>query len=158
MVTGSFLENGLELEPWTQKRIFWAFETRYFSVFCNFSSDEVETIFWENEAKHSKYLNQNLVIRSFLENGFEATLSSITNVLSVWKGYFSVFCNFLSNEVGKVRQIIKNYVNQNLVIGSFLENGLEFETWTQKQIFWAFETRHFSVFCNFSSDAVETIF
>ena len=35
--------------------------------------------------------NQNLVIGSFLENGFEGTLSSKTNVLRVWKGHFSVF-------------------------------------------------------------------
>ena len=45
------------------------------------------------------YLNENMDIGSFLENGFEATLSSETNVLSVWKGHFSVFCKFLSVEV-----------------------------------------------------------
>ena len=45
------------------------------------------------------YLNQNLVIGSFLENGFEATLSWKTNVLSVWKEHFSIFCKFLSDEV-----------------------------------------------------------
>ena len=44
------------------------------------------------------YLNQNLVIGSLLENGFEATLSSKTNVLSVWKKHFLVFCKFLSDE------------------------------------------------------------
>ena len=44
-------------------------------------------------------LNQNLVIRSFLENGFEAALSSETNVLSVSKYLFSVFCTFLREEV-----------------------------------------------------------
>ena len=37
------------------------------------------------------YLNQNLVIGSFLEIGFEATLSSKTNVLSVGKEHFQVF-------------------------------------------------------------------
>ena len=44
-------------------------------------------------------LNQNLVIRSFLENGFEAALSSETNVLSVSKYLFSVICTFLREEV-----------------------------------------------------------
>ena len=43
--------------------------------------------------------NQNLVRRSFLENRFAATFRSKTNVLSVWKGNFSVFYKFLSNEV-----------------------------------------------------------
>ena len=45
------------------------------------------------------YLNQNLDIGSFLENGFEATLSWKTNVESVSKEHFSVFCKFLSDEV-----------------------------------------------------------
>ena len=75
------------------------------------------------------YLNQNLVIGSFLENDFEATLSLKTNVLSVWKGHFSVFCKFwvtkFKSFTGKVRQSLQNYINQNLVIGSFLENDFE---------------------------------
>ena len=72
-----------------------------------------------------------MAIGSLLENSFEGTLSSITNVLSVWKGQFSVFCKFLSDEVEtafweneekhskveteKVRQSVQNYLNQNLV-------------------------------------------
>ena len=48
------------------------------------------------------YLNQNLVIRSFLGNGFEATLKAKMNNLSIWKGHFSVFCKLLSDEVERV--------------------------------------------------------
>ena len=48
------------------------------------------------------YLNQNLVIESFLENGFEATFSSKMNVLSVWKEHVLVFCKFWSDEVETV--------------------------------------------------------
>ena len=44
-------------------------------------------------------LNQNFVIGSLLENGFEATLSGKMNVLSVWKEHFSVFCKFFIEEV-----------------------------------------------------------
>ena len=40
-----------------------------------------------------------MVIRTLLGNSFEATLSSKTNALSVWKGHFSVFCKFLSDKV-----------------------------------------------------------
>ena len=42
------------------------------------------------------------MIGSLLENGFEATLSSATNVLRVWKKHFSIFCKFLSDEVETV--------------------------------------------------------
>ena len=47
-------------------------------------------------------LNSKLVIGSFIENDFEATLSSQTNVLSVWQGHFSIFCKVLSDEVETV--------------------------------------------------------
>ena len=45
------------------------------------------------------YLNQNLVIASFVKNGFEVTISSKTNVLSIWKGHFSVLHKFLSDNI-----------------------------------------------------------
>ena len=45
------------------------------------------------------YLNLTLVLGSFLENGFEAILSSKANVLSVWKEHFLDFCKFLSEGV-----------------------------------------------------------
>ena len=44
-------------------------------------------------------LHKKFVIGSFIENGFEGILSSKTNVLSIWKGQFSLFCKFLSDEV-----------------------------------------------------------
>ena len=44
------------------------------------------------------YLNQNLGIGTFSENGFGATLSSKTNAMSILKEHFSFFCKFLSDE------------------------------------------------------------
>ena len=44
------------------------------------------------------YLNQNLGIGTFSENGFGATLSSKTNSMSILKEHFSFFCKFLSDE------------------------------------------------------------
>ena len=87
MVIGSFLENGFEatLRPKTHVLSAWK---RHFSLFCKFLSEKVETIFWEVRQDLQNNLNQNLAIGSFLENGFEATLSSKTNVVSVWKGQF----------------------------------------------------------------------
>ena len=43
-------------------------------------------------------LNQALIRGTFSENGFEATLSSKRNVVSVWKGPFSVFSKVLGDE------------------------------------------------------------
>ena len=64
--------------------------------------DEVETVSWEVIQTVESYLNQNLVMGSFLEISFEATLRSKMNVLSVWKRHFSVFCKLLSDEVETV--------------------------------------------------------
>ena len=103
------------------------------------------------------YLNQNLVKRRFLENGFQAPLRSKTNVLSVWKWYFLVFWKLLSQEVMKVRQSFKNCLNQNLIIGSFLENGFEAPLSSKTNLLSVWKG-HFSLFCKFLSDQVETIF
>ena len=62
------------------------------------------------------YLNHNLALESFLENGFEGTLRSKADVLSISKEHFSVFCKFYSDEVetfsGKVRQSTENYLRK----------------------------------------------
>ena len=124
---------------WTFKnaiRRIWKWDI--FSVFCDFLSDDVETIFWKKEAKYLKLLKSKFSHRKhfrkcFLElpwalkqmfwafgNGtfqcfckflrnevksyfcFQSTLRSKTNVLSLWKWYFSIFCNILSDEVETV--------------------------------------------------------
>ena len=70
-----------------------------FLVFCKLLSDQNETIFRKNEAKRSKNsLNQSLVIGSYLENRFKATLRSKTNVLSLWREHFPVFWKFYSDK------------------------------------------------------------
>ena len=85
--------------PSAQKRIFWAFEKSNFQYFADFWVMKLKPFFGKVKQSIQSYLNQNLVIESFLENGFEATLSWKTNVVSVWKEYFSVFCKFLSDEI-----------------------------------------------------------
>ena len=93
LVIGMFLENGFEaiLSSKTSVVIVWK---EHFSVFCKLFSDKVETIFWESEAKRSRLLKLKCGYRSFLKNGFEATWSWNTNVLSLWKEHLSVFCKF----------------------------------------------------------------
>ena len=48
------------------------------------------------------HLHSKLVVGSFFENGLEATLRSKANVLSIWKGHFSVFCKNSIDEVETV--------------------------------------------------------
>ena len=86
-------------QRWAQKRIFWAFEKSIFQSFPSFWVKKLKPFSSKVRQSVQTYLNQNLLIGSFLENGFGATLSSKTNILGVWKGHFSVFCKFLSDEV-----------------------------------------------------------
>ena len=79
--------------------MFWAFEKGIFQFFANFWVTKLKPFSGKVRQSIQNYWNQNLIIGSFLENGFEATLSSKTNVVSVWKEHFSVFCKFLSDEV-----------------------------------------------------------
>ena len=76
----------------------WAFEKSIFLFFTNFWVTKLKPFSEKGRECVQKHWNKNLVIGSVLEKGFEATLRSKTNVLSVWKGHFSVFCNFLSEE------------------------------------------------------------
>ena len=70
-----------------------------------------------------------MVAESFLQNGFEGTLNSKKNVLSVWKDHLSICATFWVTKLkpfcGKVRQSVQNYLNQNLVLRSFQDNGFE---------------------------------
>ena len=88
--------------PWAQKPMFWAFEKGIFQFFANFRLTKLKSFPGKVRQSNRNYSNQNLVIGNFLENSFEATFSSKTNFLSVWKAHFSVFCNFLSDEVQTV--------------------------------------------------------
>ena len=102
-----------------------------------------------------------MVIRSFSENGFEATLSSKTNVLRVRKGHFSVFSKFLSDEVqtysANERHNVQNYSNQNKVIESLLQTTFE-ATLSSKANVLSVWKRQFSDFYKFLSDEIETVF
>ena len=82
--------------------MFWAFKKGIFQYFANFWLTKLKPFFGRVMQNIKNCLIQNLVIGNFLENGFDSTLSSKTNVLSVWKGHFSVFCKFLSDEVETV--------------------------------------------------------
>ena len=75
-----------------RKQMFWAFEKGIFQFFANFGVTKLKPFSGTVRQSVQTYLNQSLVIRSFLGNGFEDTVSSKTNVLSVFR-------KFLSDEV-----------------------------------------------------------
>ena len=85
--------------PWDQKWMLSAFRKVVFHFFANFWVTKLKPFREKVSQSVQNYLNQNLVIGSCLENGFEATLRSKMNVVSISKGRFSFFCKFLSDEV-----------------------------------------------------------
>ena len=89
-------------QPWDQKRMFWWFEKSIFQIFGNFLVTKVKPFFGKVMQSVQDYLNQNLVIGSFLENDARATLTSKKNVPSIWTKHFSVFCEFLSDKIEAV--------------------------------------------------------
>ena len=149
-------------------------------------------------------LNQSLIRGSFLENGFEATLSSKNPVVSVWKGLFSLFSKVLSGDVetifweseAKRPNLFKSKLghskllrkwswgylelkheycqrskwtffsflqvfewpgwNHFLVIGSVLENGFD-TTFSSEENVLSGSKGHFSFFCKSLSDEFETV-
>ena len=55
LVIGSFLENCSEATLSSKANVV-SVSKKDFSVFCKFSRDEVETVFWESEAKRSRII------------------------------------------------------------------------------------------------------
>ena len=102
-----------------------------------------------------------MVVGNVLENGFEATLGSETNVVNVWKGHFSVFRKLLSDEVETIFWESKAKRSRLLKLkfgrGSFQENDIEAKLSGNTNVLSLWK-EHLSVFCNFLSDEVETIF
>ena len=142
---------------WAQKQMFLTFAKDIFQFFCKFLSDAVETIFWESEAKRSKLFKSKFGHKELLRKWFWSFLK-----LDVFeKSIFQFFANFWLTKLkpfpGKVRQGVQNYLNQNLVIGSFFKNGFE-ATLSWKTNVLSIWKGHFSIFCKFLSDEVETIF
>ena len=69
------------------------------SFFASLGETNLESFWGKVKQIVQNYLNHNLVRGSFLEKGFEGTLGSKTNVLSIQKEHFLLFCKFLSDEV-----------------------------------------------------------
>ena len=85
-------------QPLAQKQVFWALEISILQTLGSFWQTKLKAFSGIVRQSVPDYLSQTLVIGSFLENCFGPTLSSKTNVLSVWKKDFPFFCKFLSDE------------------------------------------------------------
>ena len=77
------------------------------------------------------------------------------------KSIFQFFADFwvakLKQFSGKLRESVLSYLDQKLIKGSFLENGFEGILSSKANVPSVWK-RHFSVFCKFLSDKVETVF
>ena len=61
--------------PWAQTRMSRGLEKGIFKFCANILTDEVKTVFWQNEANRSKLFKSKFGYMDFLENGFGAILS-----------------------------------------------------------------------------------
>ena len=150
---------GLKL-PWAQKRVFGTLGKGILQFFAGFCATKLKPLLGKVKQSIQNYLNQNLIIRSSLQNGFEANLSSKRNLLSLWKGILQFFASFCVTQLkslsGKVKQSVRNYLNQNLVRERFLENGFEASLSSKTNVV-SVSKRRFSIFCKFFTGEVETI-
>ena len=152
MVKGSFLEIGFKATLSSKTNVLSVWKLQ-FSVFGKILSDEVETIFSESEAQHSKLFKSKFGQRKLLRSWFWSYLELKSERSKRWKrAFLSFFARFwvtkLKSFSGEVRESFQNYLNQNLVIGSFLENGLE-ATLSSKMNVLRIWKGHFQFFANF---------
>ena len=74
----------------------------YFQIFGKFWLTKLKLFPAKIRKSISNCLNQSLIKGRFLDSGFEATLSSKRNVVSVWKGQFPDISKVLSDEVATI--------------------------------------------------------
>ena len=72
-------------------------ESFVFQILTDYSVTKVKSLPGKVRESVKKYLNENLVEGSIIENVFH-TLTSKVNVVNVWKEHSSVFCWFLNDE------------------------------------------------------------
>ena len=160
LIIGSFLENGFEATLSSKTNVVSVWK-EHFSVFCKFLSDEVETIFWESEAKRSELFKSKFGHRKLLRKWFWSYLELKNECSERLKRAFQLFASFLVTKLkpfsGKGRQIVQIYLNQNFGISTFLENGFGATLSSKTNVVCVWK-EHFPVFCKYLSEVVETIF
>ena len=133
--------------------MFWAFEKSIFHFVSNFWVTKLNPFSGKVRQSVKIFLNQNLGIRTFLDNGFGATLIPKTNIVGVWKEHFPVFCKYLSDEVktifreseAKRSKLFKSKFSHRKLLRKCLWSYVELK----KRIFCVFEKSIFQFFANF---------
>ena len=69
--------------PSSKNRIFWAFKKTIIQLFVNFWVMKLKVFSGNVKQTVQNYLNQNMVIGTFLENGFRGTFNEKPSVLSL---------------------------------------------------------------------------
>ena len=162
LVIGSFLETGFEATL-SLKRMFWAFEKSifYFIFLFLVLSEEVKTLFWKSEKESSRPFKFKIARRMVFRKWFWSDLEIKNECSEHLESKFPVFGKFWVTKLkpifGMLRQNMKHCLNQNLVIGTFLENCFEASLSSRINIVDVWK-QHFLVFCKFLIDEVETIF
>ena len=136
---------------WAQTRITWAFEKSIFKFFASFWVKKLKFFFGKVRQSVQNYLNQNLVIQSFLKNGFGRYLELKSKCFKrsnrAFLSFFGIFwVEKLKAFTEKVRGSLKNYLNHNLVIDSFLEYPF-LATMNSKTIVLILWKDNFPLFC-----------
>ena len=120
-----------------------------FTFFVNFWGTKLKPF----SGKANQSLQNGFILKfareSILEIGFEATLKSKTNVLSVWKWIFYFFCTFFSEQVENVCgeskakhiKLCKSEVGHRKHFRKWFWNYLEVKS---KMYYWTFEKGIFS--------------
>ena len=113
--------------PSSKNRMFWAFQKSILQVFPNLWVMKLKGFSGKLKQNVQNYWNEKLVIRSFLGKGFEVPSTKNRIFWVFQKSIIHLFGNFWMMKLkpfsGKVKENVQHYLNQNLVIGSFLENG-----------------------------------
>ena len=149
-------------QAWAQKRMLWAFEKSIFQLFACFWVTKLRPFSGKVRQSAKIYLNQNLGIRTLLENNFWTNVELKNECCEPLKRAFFSFLQLFERRswnhfLGKWSNVLKNLFKSNLGIRIFLENGFgaTLSTKTNVVMFWK---EYFSVFCKFLSDKAETVF
>ena len=150
LVIGSLLKSSFEA-TFSWKTNVVSVWNGHFSCFCKFLIDKVETILWESEAKRLTLFKLEFCHTKLLRKWFWSYLELKNKFLWAFENsIFQFFANFslikLKAYFWKDRQSIQGYLNQNLVIGGFLENSFK-TTLSSKTSVVSVSKEHFSVFC-----------
>ena len=127
LVIKTFLENGSEatLRSKTNVLSIWKWQFSGFFFFFEWMNEEVETIIWENEAKHQKVFklkfSHSKLVKKWVKSFFELKNKHCSGVKTAYVIFYKFWLTKLNPFSGKMRQNMKLSLNQNLVMGTFCE-------------------------------------